>query len=142
MFAPWSLSLQSVLQLMHGLTSGSRAKQRGEDGANDLSEDDDDDANNNDRSPTDEDGDFELDDIDLSSPFFRNMVSERPLVPNFTGLIAPIVATHLETNRNATAEEWENMQRQYYLTFLTVSNIVRNPQAVRIESNIHTPILC
>ena len=87
-----------------------RAKQQAEDTANDPGEDEDeDDDSNEDRGPIDKDGDFELDDdIDLSSPFLHNMVSERP-VPNFTGLVAPVVATHLETNRNATTEEWDNM---------------------------------
>ena len=103
-----------------------KAKQRASDSAvngssgddNDNKNDDgdgdgDDDGSNDDddsRDPAVKGGDFELDDdIDLMSPFLCNMVSDKQLTPDLMGLTTPVAATDLEINRDATAEEWENM---------------------------------
>ena len=88
-----------------------KAKQQAKHVANDLNEDNNDDNEDisEDRGPGEKNRYFELDEgIDLTSPFLRNMVSDRP-VPGLTGLVTPIITTDLEMNRAATAEEWDNM---------------------------------
>ena len=75
-----------------------KAKQQASDGvAYSSSGLDDNDDDGDDRCPAVKDGDFELDDdIDLTSIFLRNMVSDEQPTPDPMGLATPsIVATHL-----------------------------------------------
>ena len=88
-----------------------RARQRINDQVSEDSSDDSDNGDDEDRSPAGKDGEFELDgDIDLASPFLRNILSDERPTPGSEGAAPPAVAVHGETrNREATEEEWENM---------------------------------
>jgi len=52
---------------------------------------------------------FELDDdVDLSSPSLRNILSNEQPTPALGGITAPTATTHAELrNREPTEEEWE-----------------------------------
>lgn len=48
-------------------------------------------------SDIDKDAEFQLDDdLDLTSPFLRSMVSDERLLPNFNSVMLPIVTTRAE----------------------------------------------
>ena len=89
-----------------------KAKQGVDDYAPEDSSESEDEDQDEDGNPATRDREFELDeDINLSSPFLRNMLSdEQPApVPGDTRLPA-VAATYTELrNREPTEEEWENM---------------------------------
>ena len=88
-----------------------KAKQQADDFTPEDSSEDEDDDRDEGGNPADKDGAFELDDdIDLSSPFLCDMLSDERLVPDLKGVMAPTITTCTEMrNREPTEEEWENM---------------------------------
>jgi hypothetical protein len=76
----------------------------------DSSEGEDDDQDE-DENPANKDGESELDDdIDLSSPFPRNMLSDEQPVQDFEGITIPTIIERADMrNHEPTEEEWENM---------------------------------
>ena len=89
-----------------------KAKQQVDDHAPEDSSESEDEDQGEDGNPAAKDGEFELDeDIDLSSPILRNILSDEHLALAPQGTTPPTFAgapTELR-DREPTEEEWDNM---------------------------------